>query len=253
MSVLSPNLTLLRRACAPCTLKHFCHPAGDGAFPAPETRLSGRLLSVARSSSLFRVGDAQGSVFLVRSGAMKTVVVTSDGEEHVLGFHLPGEMLGLDALASGEHCVEAVALTDTQVCVVQLQALLTRTATMPELNRELLQIVGRTTMDCHMHVDVLMRRQAGERIAMFLHELLQRYQRSGQPGLEMHLPMSREEVAHYLGLALETVSRGFTRLQDDGVIAVAGRAVQILDASELRRIALLPPDDGSEPPLARQA
>jgi CRP/FNR family transcriptional regulator len=124
---------------------------------------------------------------------------------------------------------------------------------MPELNRELLQIVGRTTMDCHMHVDVLMRRQAGERIAMFLHELLQRYQRGGQPGLEMHLPMSREEVAHYLGLALETVSRGFTRLQDDGVIAVAGRAVQILDASELRRIALLPPDDGSEPPLARQA
>jgi CRP/FNR family transcriptional regulator len=97
-----------------------------------------------------------------------------------------------------------------------------------------------------------MRRQASERLALFLHSMLLRCQ-SQEAGLdELHLPMSREDVGRYLGLAIETVSRGFTRLQDEGVIAVDGRAVRILDIEHLRRIAQLP-DTDHEPPLQRQA
>jgi CRP/FNR family transcriptional regulator len=236
-------------------LRQFCQQAGAaGAFPAPEPAQAGKLVPLARGASLFRVGDAEGAVYVVRTGALKTIAVTEDGEEHVLGFHLPGELLGLDSLASGQHCVEAVALAETHVCVVSMHTLLSRSSATPGLSRELLQVFGRTAMDCHAHVDVLLRRQAGERIAMFLHGLLLRFQRDSSTSLELNLPMSREDVGRYLGLALETVSRGFTRLQDDGVIAVAGRAVRILNPDELRRIALLPPSGtDSEPPLERQA
>jgi CRP/FNR family transcriptional regulator len=243
-----PDLMLLRRACAPCTLRHFCQQTG---MPEAAEDYAGQVRTVARGDSLFRAGDAQGSVFIVRSGALKTTAVTEEGEEHVLGFHLPGELVGLDALASGEHCVDAVALASTRVCAVPMHLLVERGASSPGRMRELLQIVGRQTLESQTHVEVLMRRQASERLAAFLHDILDRSGQAGA-GLELHLPMSREDVGRYLGLALETVSRGFTRLQDEGVIVVAGRAVRIVDVEQLRRIAQLPNSDG-EPPLQRQA
>ncbi|MEO6186946.1 MAG: cyclic nucleotide-binding domain-containing protein [Steroidobacteraceae bacterium] len=246
-----PDLKLLRRACAPCTLRQFCQQSGSAPTEL-ERDFAGQVQHLERGATLFRVGDAQGSVYIVRSGALKTTAFTEEGEEHVLGFHLPGELIGLDSLASGEHCVEAVALSETRVCAVPMQVLVTRGATTPGRTRDLLQIIGRDAQESQAHVEVLMRRQASERIALFLHSMLVRCQRH-EAGLdELHLPMSREEVARYLGLALETVSRGFTRLQDEGVILVAGRVVGILDVERLRRLAQVPGTD-HEPPLQRQA
>lgn len=253
---LTPDLTLLRRACAPCTLRQFCQQAArvEGVDSHDASGPVGSIRTLLRGETLFRSGDADGAVYTVRAGAMKTSALTEDGNEHVLGFHLPGELVGLDSLATGAHFVEAVALLDTQVCAVPMDALLARSVAVPDLNRELLQVVGRTAMGCHAHVDVLMRRQATERIALFLHDLMARFQRNEQMGMELVLPMSREDMGHYLGLALETVSRGFTRLQDDGVIQVDGRTVRILDQEQLRRVALLPESGGDhEPPLQRQA
>lgn len=253
MSSSPTDLTLLRRACAPCTLRQFCqHSAGTLALH--DTVPVGRAQSLPRGACLFRVGEGDGIVYVVRTGALKTTALTEDGQEHVLGFHLPGELVGLDLLATGAHCVDAVALTDSHVCAVPLSTLLARSGAAPGLNRELLQVVGRAAMDCHAHVEVLMRRQASERIALFLHGLLVRYRRYDAAASELTLPMSREEIGHYLGLALETVSRGFTRLQDDGVISVAARVVGIVDVEQLRRAALLPEGgDDHEPPLERQA
>ena len=253
MSVATPDLTLLRRACAPCTLRQFCQQSGATRY-VHETGVTGLVQPLQRGASLFRVGDPQGSVYIVRSGALKTAAVTEDGEEHILGFHLPGELVGLDCLPSGAHCVQAEALTDSRVCAVPLEQLFACSSAAPGMTRELMQVIGRTALDCQAHVDVLLRRQAGERIALFLHGLLLRYRRSQVDTVQLNLPMSREDVARHLGLALETVSRGFTRLQDEGVITVAGRAVRIVDLERLRRMALLP-DSGSgpEPSLQRQA
>ena len=246
-----PDLTLLRRACAPCTLRQFC--LHSGAAEVPAAGLAGRVQPLARGESLFRAGDSGEVVYAVRAGALKTVTVTEDGTEHVLGFHLPGELVGLDALASGRHGVEAVALADSHVCAMPIQSLLATGSRAPDLGRELLQVFGRTALHCHAHVDVLMRRQAGERIALFLHEMGARLLREGAAGA-MQLPMSREDIARYLGLALETVSRGFTKLQDEGVLEVSGRVVRVLDVERLRRLAQLPESgDDREPPLERQA
>jgi CRP/FNR family transcriptional regulator len=247
----APDLKLLRRACAPCTLRQFCQQSGSPTIDLAG-EFAGQVQSVSRGASLFRVGDAEGSVYIVRGGALKTTAVTEEGEEHVLGFHLPGELVGLDSLGTGEHCVEAVALADSRVCALPMHLLVERSAATPVRTRELLQIIGRDALDSHAHVDVLMRRQAAERIALFLHGMLMRFRRNDEGAAEINLPMSREDVGRYLGLALETVSRGFTKLQDEGVIAVAGRSVRFLDVEQLRRLAQLP-DTDHEPPLQRQA
>jgi CRP/FNR family transcriptional regulator len=247
-----PDLTLLRRSCAPCTLRQFCQQAGLPQRAVPEVTL-GKPSSVARGNSLYRPGDRLGRVYAVRSGALKTLAVTPDGEEHVLGFHLPGELLGLDSLASGRHCAEAVALTDSQVCEIPMQGLLNRGAAAPEMGARLLQVLGGCAQGSRVHVDLLLRRQADERVAIFLHDLLQRLRRPDSPPA-LTLPMSREDVGRYLGLALETVSRALTRLQEEGLIQVAGRTVRILDEPRLRGMASLADGEpGQGPPLEQQA
>jgi len=105
------------------------------------------------------------------------------------------------------------------------------------LQHQLLRVIGHSLNRDHDHMGMLVRRQANERIALFLHGLGERFRQIGQSSTQFKLPMSREDVARYLGLALETVSRGFTRLQEDGVIDVHGRRVEIVDIEELSRLA----------------
>ncbi|MFN7136341.1 MAG: helix-turn-helix domain-containing protein [Thermomonas sp.] len=232
------DLARLRRSCADCSLHALCLPAGV------DVEDLGRLESVvqrrrplARGDVLFRAGDPLGAVYVASEGSFKTVVVTPGGEEHVLGFHLPGELFGLDAVGSGQHRCEAVALADARVCELPFHQLAAVAARLPSLQQQLLRIMGQSAGLDHDHVEVLARRQASERIALFLHGLGERLRRIGRPADDFQLPMSRDEIARYLGLVLETVSRGFSRLHEDGVIEVRGRRVRILDARALQAAA----------------
>ena len=228
----------LRRNCAQCSLRQLCLPAGiDPAELELLDQIVRRRRPIARGERLFHAGDSMQSVYVARDGAFKTVAVSEDGEEQVVGFHLPGELIGLDALGSGEHRCEAVALTDANVCDVPFEQLADISAQLPSLRRQLLRVIGQSVDRDHDHLEILVRRQANERIALFLHGLGERLRQLGQSDTRFRLPMSREDIARFLGLALETVSRGFHRLQDDGVIAVAGRRIEILDPAELLRLA----------------
>ena len=232
------DLARLRQGCAQCSLQQLCLPAGIGADDL--SRLDDivrRRRPVERGDRLFRTGDALTSVFVARNGAFKTVTVSEDGEEQVLGFHLPGDLIGLDALGSGTHRCEAIALTTANVCDVPFEELTSVAAQLPTLQQQLLRVIGHSVNRDHDHMEILvLRRQANERIALFLHGLGERYRLIGLSVHAFKLPMSREDIARYLGLAPETVSRCFTRLQEDRVIAVDGRHVEILDADELERL-----------------
>jgi len=105
------------------------------------------------------------------------------------------------------------------------------------LRPQLVGVIGQTVARDRVHLGMLVRRQANERIALFLHGLIERYRQRGGADHDLTLPMSREDIASYLGLVLETVSRGFTRLQDDGVIEVHGRKVRVADPVALRKLA----------------
>ena len=146
-------------------------------------------------------------------------------------------LFGLDAVGSGHHRCEAIALEGASVCDLPFDRLADAAAKLPSLQRQLLRVMGQSADRDHDHVDVLSRRQASERIAVFLHSLSGRYQRIGLAGDEFRLPMTRDEIARYLGLVLETVSRAFGRLQEDGLIDVRGRRVRICDADALRAVA----------------
>lgn len=243
------DLAQLRRSCSHCSLQQLCLPAGIG--PEELRRLDDivrRRRPVERGERLFHLGDPLTAVYVARDGAFKTVSVSESGEEQIIGFHLAGELVGLDALGAGEHRCEAVALTTANVCEVPFDQLASVASQVPGLQQQLLRVIGQSVGRDHDHVGILVRRQAGERIALFLHGLSERYRHIGQSPTQFKLPMSREDIARFLGLALETVSRGFTRLQDDGVIDVFGRKVDILNADELRRIAH---GDSDEEPMRR--
>ena len=237
--VLPTNLDLarLRHGCSQCSLQQLCLPAGIGADDlARLDDIVRRRRPVERGERLFRTGDGLTSVFVARDGAFKTVAVSEDGEEQVLGFHLPGELIGLDAMGDGLHRCEAIALTTANVCEVPFGELANVAAQLPVLQHQLLRVIGQSANRDSDHMDMLLRRQANERIALFLHGIGERYRVIGMSAIAFKLPMSREDIARFLGLALETVSRGFTRLQEDGVIAVQGRHVEILEPDELNRL-----------------
>lgn len=232
------DLARLRRTCTECSLQMLCLPAGVDAEDV--SRLEAvvqRRRPLTKGESLYRAGDPLRAVYVASEGTFKTVVVSAAGEEHVLGFHLPGELFGLDAIGSGQHRCEAVALGDARVCELPYAHLASIAAQVPSLQHQLLRVIGQSAERDHDHVDVLSRKQASERIAMFVHGLSERYRRSGRPADDFHLPMSRDEIARYLGLVLETVSRGFSRLHEDGIIEVHGRRVRILDAHALQAAA----------------
>lgn len=232
------DLVRLRRGCAQCSLQQLCLPAGiSGQELERLDDIVRRKRPLERGERLFRPGDRLTSVYVARDGAIKTVKVDENGEEQVVGFHLPGELVGLDALGGGEHRCEAIALTTANVCEVPFDQLATVAAQLPSLQQQLLRVIGQSLDRDQEHVGMLVRRQANERIALFLHGLGERLRNIGQSSTTIKLPMSREDIARYLGLALETVSRGFTRLQEDGVITVVGRRVEVLDAAELERLA----------------
>ena len=139
------DLVRLRRSCADCSLQMLCLPAGVDADDL------GRLESVvqrrkplAKGDSLYRTGDALRGVFVASEGSFKTVVINPAGEEHVLGFHLPGELFGLDAVGTGQHRCEAVALSDARVCELPFAQLSDIAAKLPSLQRQLLRVIGQS-------------------------------------------------------------------------------------------------------------
>jgi CRP/FNR family transcriptional regulator len=237
-NVPATDLARIQRGCSRCSVQQLCLPAGINPLDLQGLEdIVRRLRPMARGERLYRLGDPLTSVYVASDGAFKTVSISEEGEEQVVDFHLAGELIGLDALGTGAHRCEAVALTAANVCEVPFEQLTTIAAKLPSLQQQLLRVIGQCVGRDQDHLGMLLRRQAGERIALFLHGLSERYRNIGQSPTQFKLPMSREDIAHYLGLALETVSRGFTKLQDDDVIEVIGRRIDVRDPVELRRLA----------------
>lgn len=248
MTDVALDLERLRRSCAQCSLHVLCLPAGIGGeelHRLDEIVRSRRPL--ARGDHLYRAGQSLGSLFVAREGAFKTVAIDAEGEQQVVGFHLPGELMGLDAMGSGRHACDAEALTQATVCEIPMAKLEDVCRQLPGLQHQLLRIIGQGINRDQTHLEMLGRRQAHERVALFLHGLSERYRLLGLPGDMFTLPMSREDIASYLGLVIETVSRTLTKLQDDGIIAVRGRQLKILDQARLDALVHAP----AKPPGGR--
>ena len=224
-------------ACSSCNLRELCLPVGisDEQMTRLDEMVSNRV-GVARGETLFRAGDSFSSLFAVRAGFFKTCVTSEDGRDQVTGFQMAGELLGLDGIATERHTCDAVALEDSQVCVIPFQQLEDLSRELSDLQKQLHRVMSREIVRDHGVMLLLGSMRAEERLAAFLLNLTQRLRLRGFSGTSLILRMTREEIGSYLGLKLETVSRAFSRLQDEGLLRVKQRQIEVLDAAALQAI-----------------
>lgn len=234
----TPEATRLRASCSACALSPLCLPAGiDGEELLRLDDVVQKLRPLQRGQLLFEDGDVFHSVFVVRAGTFKTYSSSPQGEVQVLGFHLPGEIIGFDALADDRHRCTAEALEQASVCEVPFDGLTEVAQSIPGLHRQLLRIASREVVKDHEHLGMMGRKQAQERLAIFLRSLSDRHRRLRLLHDDVTLTMSRQDLANYLGLVVETVSRLFTRFEELGVLTVERKRIRILDFARLDDLA----------------
>jgi CRP/FNR family transcriptional regulator len=219
-------------------LRELCLPAGleAGDIDALEA-LVNRRRTVQRGAYMFRNDMPLQSLYAVRSGFFKTSISNPDGCEQIAGFHMPGDLMGLDAIGSGRHVCDAVALEDCEVCEMPLDALETLSRKIPSLQQHFHRMLSREIVRDHGMMLLLGSMRAQERLAAFLLNLSQRFAARGYSSAEFMLRMTRGEIGSYLGLKLETVSRTLMRMQTQGLIEVQNRQIRIVDAQKLQAVA----------------
>lgn len=224
--------------CKECSLAPLCLPLSlnlEDMDALDHIVKRGRPLK--KGEFLFRQGDAFSSVFAVRAGALKTFTLSDGGEEQITGFHLPSELVGLSGVDTDQYPVSAQALETTSVCEIPFERLDELSVQLPQLRRQLMRVMSREIRDDQQMMLLLSKKTADERIATFLVNLSARFRARGFSANQFRLAMSRNEVGNYLGLAVETVSRVFTRFQQNGLLNAEGKEVQILDPIELCALA----------------
>ena len=231
------SLSVIKTACSNCNLRELCLPFG---LSIEELERLDDLVStrrrLKRGEHLYRSGVPFDAIYAIRSGFFKTDVLLEDGREQVTGFQMAGELLGLDGISTEQHSCNAIALEDSKVCVIPFSRLEELSRQVESLQHQFHKIMSREIVRDHGVMMLLGSMRAEERLAAFLLNMSQRFTARGFSPSEFHLRMTRDEIGSYLGLKLETVSRAFSRFQDEGLVAVQQKHIRILDTPGLKRI-----------------
>jgi len=228
----------LRVRCATCSMRELCLPVGlsPGELEQVDSAVASRR-RLHKGDALYRAGEAFGALYAIRVGSLKTIVLAEDGREQVAGYHMLGDIIGLDGIGGERHGCDAIALEDAEVCVLPFERLEELARSVPALQHNLHRFIANEITRDHGVMLLLGSMRAEERVAAFLLSLSERYRQRGYSSTEFVLRMTREEIGSFLGLKLETVSRLFSRLQEAGIIRVGGRTIAINDLDALREVA----------------
>jgi CRP/FNR family transcriptional regulator, anaerobic regulatory protein len=231
------SVTHLKVACSTCSLRESCLPLG---LSLPDIERLEELVAASkrlrRGERLFRAGDTFESLYAVRVGFLKTTALSADGHEQVMGFHMAGELVGLDGISNGTHTCEAVALEDTDVCVIPYAKIEAVASAVPKLRNHFLKVMSREIVREHGAMLLLGTMNADERLAVFLLNLSLRFEARHYSRTEFVLRMTRAEIGSLIGLKLETVSRTLSRFAQDGLLEVNQKHVRIVNPDGLRAI-----------------
>jgi CRP/FNR family transcriptional regulator len=221
-------------SCGECGLRELCLPHGLDPLAREEfDRCIRRRRPLDRGEMLYVDGRPAHSLYAIRRGSLKTYAVSADGEEFVQGFYLPGEVLGLESLASDRHDHFAVALEPTLYCEIPAGALEDLLPRLVQLRQQLMRIVNRRLQEHRRQSFIHSRREVRLRLAAFLLELSRRRARRKLSPTRFRLSMDRRDIANYLGSTLETVSRAFSQLQREGLLEVHGKQIDLLQPGML--------------------
>ena len=227
----------LKVSCGQCNLNELCFPHGmDQEDMTKLDAVVEQRKPLQKNDFLYREGDESHAIYAVRSGSIKTIVESPNGDEQIVGFHLPGELLGLDGFMDGSHTCTAISLETTSVCVMPMPKLEGLCSTLPGLQSQMRRIMGKEVTEEHQMLLMLGKMSAEEKIATFLLSISRRMVERHWKATEFVLSMPRQDIANYLGLAVETVSRLFAQYQDSGIVKVDRRRISILDLQRLKEI-----------------
>jgi CRP/FNR family transcriptional regulator len=228
------DLDSARSVCQQCGIFKLCFPMGlnMGELDKLDSIIK-RRQPLEKGQYLYQAGDPFKSIFALRSGSLKTYLMSQDGNEHVIGIKMPGDLLGLSAI-NGEHFINsAKALETSSVCEIPYERLEELACMIPGLQHHLSSMMSREIQEEQEKVAICGKMPAEARLASVLVTLSERFASRGFSANDFNLSMSRSDIANMLGLAVETVSRLFSHFQEEGLIKVERKHVQILDKEKL--------------------
>lgn len=230
--------------CSVCVLGQFCLPVGLSSSEVSKVdNLIKERTHLQKGESLYRYGDPLSSVFSVRFGTLKTEYCLPNGHQQVIGFHLPGEILGLDGIGDGHYQSDAIALEESEVCIIRFDAFENLAREIPVLQSQFHKIMSRELTQDQRHLLSLGTMRAEEKLAAFLLSLSQRLAARGYLNNEFDLRMSRVDIGSYLGIQIETVSRMLSRFAESGLIQIQQRHIKLIDMNGLYELAGIPNPD----------
>ncbi len=223
--------------CSNCSMSGFCLPKGLGRADLEiiDNIFTQRRL-VQKGNTIFDQGKRSGCIYAVRSGSVKSLTTIKNGEEQILGFHLPGELIGFDGLNNQIHSCTAVALDTSTICVFPLDDLNQLCTKIFKLHSRLLGLIRDEIIRAHIMFGLLAKSNPEQRLATFFVNLSDRLSARGNSSLAFELTMSRYDIGSYLGLADETVSRVISKFRDYGYVKAKRRNITILNYESLCEI-----------------
>jgi CRP/FNR family transcriptional regulator, anaerobic regulatory protein len=220
--------------CSSCRSSERCLAAGLGES---ENHCLGQLTigrrRVRKGQTVYRQGERFLFMYAVRFGTLKSVLTMKNGCEQVTAFHLPGEMLGIDAAGAGKHPTTLTALEDAEVCAIPYTQLADAAADLRSLRMGVMQMAGAELVREQRLLALIANSHSEERVAAFLMNLSERMQERGFSSSEFLLRMTRAEIGSYLGTTLETVSRSLSAFARRGYIKVRRRRIQLVDTDSM--------------------
>lgn len=224
------------RFCSTCAFSDACLSMGYGK---PELLALHCLVEhvgpIYAGARVFRTGDPFRAIYAVRAGSVKTCVVDKEGREQVLGFYLPGEVIGLNAIYPNRFPCDAIALEPVHLCRFSFTAMSLLATQLPALQQHLFRLISKELGTASL---LAADHTADERVAAFLIDLAERHALCDAHDTCLRLSMSRGDIANYLRLAPETISRVLGRFRDEGLIVVDGRVASLRDMPRLRKLAI---------------
>ncbi|NVJ61446.1 MAG: fumarate/nitrate reduction transcriptional regulator Fnr [Gammaproteobacteria bacterium] len=224
--------------CQSCSISRLCLPVMLAEAEVEHLdSIVQRSRPVRKGEHLYSANETFENVFAIRSGSLKSYTLSEDGIEQITGFHLPGEIVGLDAITDHQHPSFAKALETSSICAIPFEKLEVLARQMPGLQQQIFKVMSQEIREDQELMMLLNKKSADERLAAFLINLSQRFARRGLSSAVFHLTMTRSDIGNYLGLAVETVSRLFTKFQQKQLIKVQDKEVTILDIESLSDLA----------------
>lgn len=226
--------------CQNCSISELCLP-----FSLNEQELDSldniidRKKPIHKGEKLFQSGDNMHSLYAVRSGTFKTYKINEHGEQQITGFHLAGDLLGFDALATATHPSFASALETSMVCEIPYNTLDALSNQMPTLKKQILRMMSLEICSDKELLMILNHKNAEQRLATFISNLSDRFKKRGFSPSEFRLTMTRGDIGNYIGLTVETISRILNRFHKDDLIEVSGKLITIKNIDGLYDIALI--------------